>query len=212
MRGCVNWEFEDASVWSAPGQGSISTVPSCLLFSYIFAISSPAWPRVSLFLFRFLVTPSFPPPTFSHTDSFISLFSQSSSSLSAFPTLSPFLSVLPFAVSLSIQHLSDSHRCSPSLFQDEGNLRSPSADVKPCTAPLCTPLCWDADKMHCLATLPQACIFQINRCSFTQPHNSLSHTHKPPSSLQKFHRCTTSKRPSPAKFQHNRAPLCLAHL
>lgn len=57
-----------------------------------------------------------------------------------------------------------------SLFQYSGNLRYLSADVKPRTAPLSTPVCWDADKRNCLATLPQACIFQINRCSFTHKH------------------------------------------
>ena len=67
-------------------------------------------------------------------------------------------------------------RLSPSLVQRRGNLRYLSADVKPCTAPLCTPLCWDADKRHCLATLPQACIFQINRCSLTHKHMQ-AHAH-----------------------------------
>lgn len=41
------------SVLSAPGQGLISTLSSCLLFPYLFPISSPAWPRVSLFSFSF---------------------------------------------------------------------------------------------------------------------------------------------------------------
>lgn len=61
-KSCVNWAFKDMctslifAVWSAPGQGRISTLPSCLFFPYLFLISSPAWhdpqPVFSLFFFR----------------------------------------------------------------------------------------------------------------------------------------------------------------
>ena len=130
---------------------------------------------------------------------------RNSHSLSVFSSLSQTVSS---TLSSSTFPLQSSLWLSPPLVQGRGNLRYLSADVKPCTAPLCTPLCWDADKRHCLATLPQACIFQINRCSLTRTHTHLrTHTLQPPSSLQKFYRCTASKRPAPPKFQHSRASL-----
>lgn len=124
--------------------------------------------------FFFPLSPLSSLPLYSHSDVFLStapLF------LLFLLTVSLCSTILSFALSGTFSLLSVflrlSPRYSPSLFQFQGNLRYLSADVRPCTAPLCARLCCDADKKHCLATLPQACIFQINRCSFT-------HTHKPP--------------------------------
>jgi len=127
------------SGWSAPGQGLISTLPSCsfipLFIPYL--LTSMTLRRSFLLL---LVASVLSP----------ALLTRSSSTAQPLTLLLLFLRTLPgHSLSLSDPSVrpSTSLRLSPcyspslSLFPSEGNLRYPSADVKPCTAPLGSRLC-----------------------------------------------------------------------
>lgn len=123
------------SGWSAPGQGLISTLPSCsfipLFIPYL--LTSMTLRRSFLLL---LVASVLSP----------ALLTRSSSTAQPLTLLLLFLRTLPgHSLSLSLTLLSVrpplSVLLSLSLFPSEGNLRYPSADVKPCTAPLGSRLC-----------------------------------------------------------------------
>lgn len=166
--GCINCGTEEEctcfifSVWTAPGQGLISNLPLCLLF----LISLPAWTQLCLSLF-YLPTSDF----LLHAYTLIFLLNplcSTSQTLSWFLFCSVFLLCPWFFDSLAALPFSSSLRVIWGIHQQTWSRAQHRSAL----------LCWNADKRHCLATLPQACIFQINRCSFTHKH---TRTHKPSS-------------------------------